>query len=240
MTSFDTVVVSRLYRVIADQIASKIRAGEFIEGQRLPSERELADQLGVSRASVREALIALELEGYVDVRVGSGVFVLQSRKSALSAGGRRAPRPPLPDIGPFDLLETRLLLEPECAALAAQWALPAQRDAMQAAHANMLTGTSPRAHDHAFHLSIARACGNAALELAISHIWSLSLNNPVFDRLDKHFVTAKVWQQAEVEHGVILQAILDKDGHGARHAMHDHLVGILARLREDFGRNGSL
>ena len=75
--------------MIADQIAGRIRAGDFPRGSRLPSERELAEQLQVSRASIREALIALEIEGYVEVRVGSGVFV-----TAREGARRRRPRPP--------------------------------------------------------------------------------------------------------------------------------------------------
>src|SRR6266852_3886734 len=90
----------RLYRQIADQIAALIEKGEYGAGQRLPPERDLAKQLGVSRPSVREALIALEVEGYVEVRVGSGVYV-------------RGPIPavraePLPaDSGPFELIKAR-------------------------------------------------------------------------------------------------------------------------------------
>ncbi len=66
----------RLYRQIADQIAALIEKGEYGAGQRLLPERDLARQLGVSRPSVREALIALEVEGYVEVREGSGVYLL--------------------------------------------------------------------------------------------------------------------------------------------------------------------
>src|SRR5207244_11594286 len=65
----------RLYRQIADQIRTLIRSGEFSAGSRLPPERDLARQLGVSRPSVREALIALEVEGLVEVRIGSGNYV---------------------------------------------------------------------------------------------------------------------------------------------------------------------
>ena len=75
--------------MIADQIAGRIRAGDFPRGSRLPSERELAEQLQVSRASIREALIALEIEGYVEVRVGSGVFV-----TAREGAAPPAPAPP--------------------------------------------------------------------------------------------------------------------------------------------------
>ena len=66
----------RLYRQIADQLRTLIQSGEFVAGSRLPAERDLAKQLGVSRPSVREALIALEVEGWVEVRTGSGVYVL--------------------------------------------------------------------------------------------------------------------------------------------------------------------
>lgn len=75
MSTLQPVVATRLYRMISQQIATKIRAGDFALQSRLPSERELATSLQVSRTSVREALIALELEGYVEVRVGSGVYV---------------------------------------------------------------------------------------------------------------------------------------------------------------------
>ncbi|RFQ16905.1 FadR family transcriptional regulator, partial [Pseudomonas sp. ATCC 13867] len=67
----------RLYRQIADQLRALIESGEFPPGSRLPAERDLAKQLGVSRASVREALIALEVIGLVDVRVGNGVIVCE-------------------------------------------------------------------------------------------------------------------------------------------------------------------
>ncbi|AMD46897.1 FadR/GntR family transcriptional regulator [Bordetella holmesii] len=236
MATFQAVASTRLYRMIADQIASRIRAGDFACGARLPAERDLAEQLQVSRASVREALIALEIEGYVEVRVGTGVFVCAAREDgqydpsqALSQGGERT------DIGPFDLLETRLLLEPECAALSAQKASAAQIAAIRNAHEAMSLTDSPSVHDQAFHGAIAAACGNAALAAAISHIWHLSTISPVFSRLETHFVTTRVWSAARDEHERILQAITDRDPIRARHAMHEHLVGILARLREDFG-----
>ena len=81
--------------MIADQIVGRIRAGDFPRGSRLPSERELAEQLQVSRASIREALIALEIEGYVEVRVGSGVFVT-AREGAAPPAPPPAPRTSAP------------------------------------------------------------------------------------------------------------------------------------------------
>src|SRR5439155_20970979 len=75
----------RLYRQIADQIRSLIRSNEFAAGARLPPERDLARQLGVSRPSVREALIALEVEGLVEVKIGSGIYVLGARDNGETA-----------------------------------------------------------------------------------------------------------------------------------------------------------
>jgi len=134
--------------------------------------------------------------------------------------------------------ETRLLMEPECAALAAQKASPAQIGAIRAAHEAMSLTDGPAEHDRAFHSAIANGCGNAALAAAISHIWQLSSTSPVFHRLEEHFVTTNVWVEAQKEHERILAAITDRDPIRARHAMHDHLVGIMARLREDFGSGG--
>ncbi|NBS95719.1 MAG: FadR family transcriptional regulator, partial [Betaproteobacteria bacterium] len=117
----------RLYRQIADQIASLIDRGNYRLGTRLPPERDLAGQLGVSRPSVREALIALEVEGYVEVRMGSGVYVIDPRQRALS------PKRMLDqETGPFELIVTRRLVESECAALAARAATPEQVAAIRA------------------------------------------------------------------------------------------------------------
>src|SRR3954462_10543493 len=96
----------RLYRKIARQLSTLIESGEFAPGQRLPAERELAEQLGVSRPSVREALIALEIEGKVEVRVGAGVFVAEKwpKKATLGVGEGEGE-------GPFELLRARMTIE---------------------------------------------------------------------------------------------------------------------------------
>src|SRR4051812_28449907 len=109
----------RLYRQIADQIAALIERGEYAVGERLPPEGDLAKQLGVSRPSVREALIALEVEGYVAVRVGSGVYVVGPQPAEPA-------RVAATDSGPFELIKARWLIEAECAAMAAKAATRAQ------------------------------------------------------------------------------------------------------------------
>lgn len=229
MSTFQAVAVTRLYRMIADQIAGRIKAGDFPRGRRLPSERDLAEQLQVSRASIREALIALEIEGYVEVRVGTGVFVADKDGAAADPVRSRD------DIGPFDLLEARLIVEPECAGMAAQHATQAQLAAIREAHEGMSLTDSPGRHDRDFHGAIAAACGNAALAASVAHLWSLTLSSSVYRRMQDYFVDAKVWATAHAEHQRILTALMARDPIRARHAMHAHLLGILARLREDFG-----
>jgi len=95
---FQSIEPRRLYRQIADQIRTLVKSGEYPPGSRLPPERDLAKQLGVSRPSVREALIALEVEGYVEVRVGSPPArgTRQSETLRPRASFRSAPRSPIP------------------------------------------------------------------------------------------------------------------------------------------------
>jgi hypothetical protein len=109
---------SRLYRRIADQIRELILAGEFPAGSRLPPERDLAQQFGVSRPSLREALIALEISGFVTVMTGSGIYVRTDFAGAEPAA--------VPDggPGPFELIRARHLIESEVAAVAAREATP--------------------------------------------------------------------------------------------------------------------
>jgi DNA-binding FadR family transcriptional regulator len=209
----------RLYRQIADQIAALIEKGEYGAGRRLPPERDLAKQLGVSRPSVREALIALEVEGYVEVRVGSGVYVLGPRPAARSE--------PLPtDSGPFELIRARWMIESECAALAAKSATRAQIRAMEEAleqmEADRDKGTMPLVHDRIFHLRLAEASGNSALALVVKVLWD-QRTGPLFLRLEHHFDTPGLWTIAIKEHRDIVAAIARHDVAGARAAMRRHM-----------------
>ena len=209
----------RLYRQIADQIAALIEGGEYGNGQRLPPERDLAKQLGVSRPSVREALIALEVEGYVDVRVGSGVYVVGPRPA-----GRSETLPA--DSGPFELIKARWLIEAECAALAAKSATKAQIRAMEEALDQMESerdkGVMPLGADRLFHLRIAEGSGNSALALVVKTLWD-QRTGPLFLRLEHHFDTPDLWNLAIREHREIVQAIARHDAAAARAAMRRHM-----------------
>src|SRR3954462_13932785 len=102
---FQAVVSQRLYQQVAQQISDLIRSGELPSGERLPAERDLAKRLGVSRPTIREAMVALEIAKFVEIRTGSGVYVRAAATSAPDDPARaRFDSGP----GPFDLLTARL------------------------------------------------------------------------------------------------------------------------------------
>lgn len=214
-----TVEPKRLYRQIADQLRTLIAKGEFPAGGRLPAERDLAKQLGVSRPSVREALIALEVEGRVEIRTGSGIYVLdRSRRASATIAAT--------DWGPLELIRARRVVEGETAALAAKLGKRADRDAMARAldemRAQAQRGLAPLDADRDFHVAIVQASGNAVLTETVQGFLD-SRMSPLFTRLGGYFETSKSWQSAIVEHEAIQRAIDARDPEAARDAMHEHM-----------------
>ena len=210
----------RLYRQIAEQLSALISKGEFKAGSRLPAERDLAKQLGVSRPSVREALIAMEVEGWVEVRTGSGVYVLDRSKRA------KVEQLASPEWGPLELIRARRVVEGEIASMAALQAkrkdIAAIRKALDAMILDAESGVLPLDGDRAFHTAIVEACGNVVLIETVQSFWD-SRRGPLFTRLTGYFETMKSWQSAITEHEAILAAIKAKDGAAARAAMHAHM-----------------
>jgi DNA-binding FadR family transcriptional regulator len=227
------VETRRLYRQIADQIAALIDGGEFKPGARLPPERDLARQLGVSRPSVREALIALEVEGYVEVRVGSGVYVTSDGRGP----GRALPLPT--DAGPFELIKARWIVESECAALAAKAATRAQikgiEEALDAMSKDRERNVMPLSSDRMFHLRIAEASGNSALALVVKTLWD-QRTGPLFLQLEHHFNTPALWTAAIKEHRDVLNAIARHDPRAARAAMRKHMNGAAKRFSTNWNK----
>ncbi|MCF3946608.1 FadR/GntR family transcriptional regulator [Acidiphilium iwatense] len=236
----------RIYSQIADQIRDLIASGVYRPGSYLPPERDLATSLGVSRSSVREALIALEVLGLVDVRVGDGVLVraippaeaqgdsLMRRVMRLTRPG---PDPELPvaldldvEIPPFALLQARRLVEPEAAALAARRATSADIAAIEAAFAQNVADNRARSTTHPgdrmFHIRIAQASGNAAFEqfmiVLLGHAYG-----GMFRRLQSLYTTAEMIANSESQHAAILDSIRAGSEAGARDAMIVHLDMVI-------------
>jgi DNA-binding FadR family transcriptional regulator len=225
---FQPVDSRRLYEQVADQIGALIRAGEFAPGCRLPAERDLAKSLRVSRPVVREAMIALEIGGLIEVRIGAGAFV------------RDKPIAPAAPIStghsPSDILSARMLIEGETAALAAAHATPLDLAAMAAQQDKMIVernaGREWRGADLGFHIAIARASDNAALTTVVERLWQ-EQHAPVFSLLSERVRLRDNWTATVRGHAAILAAIRSGKRRAAREAMRAHLTQVLAVMTGD-------
>jgi DNA-binding FadR family transcriptional regulator len=219
--SIQPIAAPRLYQRIAQELARLIDDGTFKAGSRLPAERDLARSLGVSRSSLREALGALELEGRIMIRIGSGAYV-----ASLPRRGAVRERPQA-EVSPFDVLRTRRLVESEAAALAARHATPAQLKAMTSAFrrlaADMRANRTQSAADREFHLCIAAASGNSALALVVERLWDEG-GQPLNARMEELFVSRGRKRDNIAEHQAVLDAIRRGDAAAARRAMRVHLA----------------
>ncbi len=235
----------RLYQQIADQLRGMIESGEFPPGSYLPAERELSQQFGVSRTSLREALIALEVIGLVRVKVGDGVQVLEAAAGAGKAGvlaqaAHSAPWELDPELSvepdfdaevpPFSLLQARRLVEPEAAALAAQNAseeeLAGIREAYEQNVADNEAGSTTHPGDRLLHVRIADASGNPAYALLIRHLLGHKYG-AMFQRLQQLYTPRDMPHRSEDEHRAIVGAIHARDAAAARRAMRTHLDSVI-------------
>ena len=218
-----TVEPRRIYQQIAEQIIAMIASGELAPNQRLPSERDLALRLGVSRPPVREALIALEVEGIVDVRMGSGVYVRQEAASRASTWKARRSG----EIGPFELVDARRHVESVIAAEAAKHATGEQLDAIQET-VDAIRNDSQRYDlrhpaDRLFHVRVAEASGNATLVLLTNVLWDLR-DGTLHRRIEEHFSTRELRDRSNQDHADILEAIRAHDPRAAANLMRRHLT----------------
>ena len=213
-----TIEPRRLYRQIADQLRALIERGEVAAGARLPPERDLALQLGVSRPSVREALIALEVEGRVEVRMGSGVYALPPE--------RARPRPVSVE-SPLESIRARQLIESALAAQAARQMRKAQlaglRNAVALMRQEVASGHSALRGDRLFHLRIAEAADNPVLERIVGELYD-ERHNPIGEQLGSHFESARSWTAAIAEHEAVIEAIASRSPEAAGAAMSAHLA----------------
>jgi GntR family transcriptional regulator, hexuronate regulon transcriptional repressor len=214
----------RLYKNLARTLFTALARGRYAVGARLPAERELAAEHQVSRPTVREAIIALEVQGLVEVRVGSGTYVRRLPGDEDSPGF---------NVTAFELTEARLVIEGEAAALAAVQVSDAELDQLEAlvlriADENLRDQGTENA-DRDFHFLIARATRNMAMVNAIEELWRLRTTSPASALLLAKARSAKVKPVVE-EHGAILRALRTRDPAKARAAMRAHLRAVLEHL----------
>jgi GntR family transcriptional regulator, hexuronate regulon transcriptional repressor len=216
--------VQKLYQQIARQIAAAIAAGRYAPGDKLPSERELADDFGVSRPTIRDAMIALEFQGLVEARRGSGVYV--------NAAPQNSEDTTESEVSALELTEARRLFEGEACALAAAIIRDEQLALLDRLATDMAGNSAPEQIERLeqeFHLAIARATGNAAITAGVDDLWTLRQQSPS---------CAKTLRRARVdgggdfvgEHRKIVAALRERDPKAARQAVHGHLTQVINDL----------
>jgi DNA-binding FadR family transcriptional regulator len=220
---FRRPVFTQRYEQIATTLEAEIRSGTLAAGDRLPSERDLAQRMGVSRATVREALGALQLTGLVETRQGAGSFVVELPPAA----------PPLAiaaDASPSAVLEARTIFEPAIAALAARSGQPDDEiDRLLDVMASSDDPGDPEQRqrwsdaDREFHRQFAYATGNAVLIAFAEHIAAL-MDQPLWRRLrdDSIAVPGRTALQL-AEHRLIAAAVADGDAPRAELYATEHI-----------------
>jgi len=195
-------------------------ARRLTSGDKLPPERELATSFGVSRVSLRQALKALEVMGVIRQKIGDGTYLTED--SDLILGESIEFLCLIDEISFRDLYETRLILEPELAALAAERAghhdLKAIRSALNRMRDCGNNGQSHFGPEGDFHSAIARAAGNRVWELVFRSFYD-SLTRPL-----QWKPSLQVHQEAVDEHRRILEAIEDRDPDTARQLMRERIL----------------
>jgi DNA-binding FadR family transcriptional regulator len=229
---FDPIPQSPRYRLVADALAARIVDGSLPVGAKLPPDRVLVEQLGVSRATLREALIALEVMGFLETRFGSGAYV--ARKHSATARppqtsettrlGQHADPQSTLSHGPFETLEARRLIEGELTALAAEQVMPHHLDRLWQAVSQMESALDWDAEaDQSFHRIIAEAAGNAVLAAFAARFWTERKDDPLWKSIETAVQDSNRRPALVAEHEAIIEALTEGDPAAARRAMHRHL-----------------
>lgn len=215
----------RLYQDILQKMLALIDSGEYPAGGRLPPERELAERFGVSRPTVREAIIALEALKRVSVKTGSGVYVLEH--SSLSDDVFQT-------ISPFELTEARALIEGEAVALAANLMTQEELELLEQSLTDMALENEAGKlaagdADREFHHLIAEASRNKMIMLISDQLWHVRNNAPQVYEAYKAICDHDGEKRID-EHRDIYDALVRRDADAARSAMHEHFARILNKL----------
>ncbi len=213
----------RLYQQVAEKLVALIESEKYTAGMRLPAERDLASIFNVSRATIREAVVALELEGFVEVRMGSGVYVIEHIKGKSRFSNN--------DVGPFELTEARVLIEGEAAALAAT--MITDEELVQLADAlnemaceNNNDMDTHEAADKRFHMIIARATNNSAISAIIEELWDERERSTLTKRMYQTVRDSGVKPSVD-EHREVYEALKVRDTKKARALMRAHLMRVI-------------
>lgn len=225
------IKTNRLYIQVADQLTALIDSGAIKPGERFPAERELAEKLGVSRPTIREAMIAMELSGIIEIRTGSGIYV-SKQKPILEARDK--------GVGPFEILEIRYIIESEACALAATRITDEQitqlKETLIAMEEEEKQPDASEKADWKFHLLIAEAAQNSAIYSVVNWLWELrnqsELSTAFFERIRQEGVHPSI-----NDHRKIVEALEKRNPEKARMAMKFHIENATAAAATYFGKD---
>lgn len=194
MLSFEP---KRRYQEIGLILRNELMQGSFRQGDRLPPERDIAERLNVSRTVIREAIIMLELENLVEVKKGSGVYVLNIPSAANTSENVISD-----DAGPFEVLQARQFLESNIAEFAATQVTPSDiakmKQALTLEKEELLSGADECQGDEKFHLCIAEATQNSVLVDMVKQTWERRKNNPMWEKLHAR-IDGHAYREAWIE-----------------------------------------
>lgn len=216
----------RRYQEIAGLLARRIADESYKPGDKFPTERQISEELGISRSLVREAFIMLEIEGYLDVRKGSGSYVADGEKISLKVQKT--------DFGPFELLQARQLLESSIAGFAAATItkndIVQLRETLEMERRAIDTGKEDYLADRQFHLKIAEATQNSVLVDQVEDLWRKRETSSMWARLHDRIFDLSYRTKWLDDHAVILEALRHRNAEQARLAMWQHLENVRLTL----------
>jgi len=218
----------RRYQEVAARISRYIAEKGLGPGARLPGEIELAKICGVSRPTIREAMVALEIAGELEIRSGSGAYVREAvnpMSLVLDSGP-----------GPFELLRARMLIEGEIAADAALYAsagdLTKIEKTLQAMRKMVANKQNAQVSDRQFHVAIGEAARNSVLASIVDGLWA-GMFAPMYHRLSQRAGLDQHQAAALDDHEAIFAAIVERNPNEARRAMKRHLHHVEEHLTSD-------
>ncbi|MDN3212217.1 FCD domain-containing protein [Haemophilus sp. SZY H51] len=222
----------RSYKKIGNELKEQLNNNQYKVGEKLPAERDLAEYFDVSRTVIREAIIMLELENLVEVRKGSGVYViaLPQRQASNDDVLDKV------DVGPFELLQARQLLESSIAEFAALQATRSDivrlKEILARERSNLDQGDEDYVADEDFHQTIAEITQNEVIVHMQKALWELRINSKMWQGLHLHIPNQSyrhLWLQ---DHENIITALQRKDPAMAKKAMWQHLENVKQKLFE--------
>lgn len=236
ITELQAIRPTRIYAEIVEQILRLINRGDIAAGDRLPSERQFAQQLNVSRSALREAMTALEVLGIVEIKAGVGIFI-GAGGGVPSANVMDEVAKLIAKVGPLEILEVRMLIEPGAAQLAAERRtaqdLRVMDRAVRQMEVEVKEGHEAWEPDWGFHCAIAAATQNPLVEAAFDNLGQ-RMKSPLWTLMRaRNFEFGDRGQRYLEDHRMVLEAIRKGRGETALRAMREHIQNIRTDLEAD-------